>query len=555
MTPAAANKADPGSAGRAEDAGFVIAGEDTLHSRYLTLINRRVKYPPAANGQETVHEYDVVASRYPHFCVVFPFHSNGNGRGGKVTVLREYSQGLHSLVYSFPAGGYDPAKHATKGDCAWQELSEEAQLKGGRLIPLLDAQHPGVPEVKWCVNRFTPFVVIDPQVDECPGPRDDEEHIEVLKMDIAEVKALARRMERVKLGSSDLHVSVACLGTMTYGVQNTEQEAFEQLDYALAQGINFVDTAEMYPVPCGPDTCGATEAIVGNWMQARNNRNEIILATKVLGGPIAADRSCVVANRHVPKLGTAQQGRTDAKSIRCALEASLRRLKTDCIDLYQIHWPDRYVPIFGLAQYHESMERDYISFEEQVRTMGELIKEGKIRHWGLSNETTFGVCKFCEVARRMGLPQPVSIQNDFSLLDRRFEMELAEACSRRHYNIGLLAYGPLAGGTLSGKYQGQGTYDSRHTLFPALQARYHGEPSLAATKKYADLAGKRGLTTVQLALSWVKSRPYLGSCIIGATKMEQLKEDIEAFQVNLDVETLQAIDAIHAECRNPNVMD
>lgn len=311
-------------------------------------------------------------------------------------------------------------------------------------------------------------------------------------------------------------------------------------------------------MPARAETCGATEEIVGRWLKSRNNRNQVILATKVTGGPLSADLRFVVANRYAPRPDSSTVGlpHLDAKSIRDAVEGSLRRLQTPYIDLYQIHWPERYVPIFGWAQYRESSEHDYLSFEEQVQTMGDLIKEGKIRHWGLSNETTYGVCKFNEVARQLGLPPPVSIQNDFSLLDRRFETELAEACSKRHYNMGLLPYGPLAGGTLSGKYLDEKKpCKSRHTMFPGFQPRYYCDPSLKATQRYADMAQRRGLTPTQLALAWVKSRPYVSSTIIGATTMEQLKEDIQAFDLDLDGDTLKEIDVIHRQCRNPNLYD
>ncbi|KAL4428585.1 hypothetical protein ABPG77_008897 [Micractinium sp. CCAP 211/92] len=362
-------------------------------------------------------------------------------------------------------------------------------------------------------------------------------------------------MKYTKLGSSDLEVSIVCLGTMTWGEQNTEEEAWEQLDYAVSQGINFIDTAELYPVPPRPETCGRTEEYIGRWMKARGNRSKIILATKVMGG--AKDgRTFVPANRTVPKDPSPPAPRLEPAQIRAAVEGSLRRLQTEYIDLIQLHWPDRYAPVFGKNQFIASQHYDPVPFEAQVAAVGELIREGKVRHWGLSNETTFGVCKMAEVAAKLGVPPPISIQNDFSLLDRRFEGHLAEACAPFNYNLGLLPYGPLAGGTLTNKYfEGEPSPNARHVKFPGFQPRYHSEPSRAAARAYRELAEQKGLTLAQLALAWCKSRWYVASVIIGATTMEQLKENIAAFDIELDADTLAKIDALHLAHRNPNVTD
>eukprot|EP01025_Chloroclados_australasicus_P044082 TRINITY_DN474_c1_g1_i1.p1 TRINITY_DN474_c1_g1~~TRINITY_DN474_c1_g1_i1.p1 ORF type:complete len:362 (-),score=26.31 TRINITY_DN474_c1_g1_i1:293-1378(-) len=355
------------------------------------------------------------------------------------------------------------------------------------------------------------------------------------------------------LGNSSLKVSELCLGTMTWGVQNTEEEAWEQLDYALSQGINFIDTAESYPVPPSEKVVGRTEEYIGRWITARGNRDKIILATKVIS---RSNRNYVAANRSVPKAENAHNPVLDEKNIREAIEGSLRRLQTTYIDLYQLHWPDRYVPIFGRSQYRLRSEHDSVPFEEQLRTLADLIKEGKVRYWGVSNETAFGLTKFCMLAERYGLPLPVSIQNDFSLTNRNFERELAEVCSPRHYNVGLLAYGALAGGTLSGKYlDGALPPKSRHTLYPDFQTRYHSPQVLEATRKYVELAKSMNITPTQLALAWCRSRWYMGSIILGATTLDQLKECISCIEVELDVDTLKKIDRIHLECQNPNLMD
>eukprot|EP00741_Cyanophora_paradoxa_P008686 tig00001368_g8409.t1 len=362
-------------------------------------------------------------------------------------------------------------------------------------------------------------------------------------------------MEYKKLGSSDLMVSVVCLGTMTWGEQNTEEEAHAQLDLALEMGVNFIDTAEGYPVPARAETCGTTERFIGNWLEKRRCREKLIIATKVAG----PGRNWIAQHRRETlgvDVDAKEVARLSGEQIKLAVNASLKRLKTTYIDLIQLHWPDRYVPLWGTSRYNPEQERPSVPFEESVAALGELIKEGKIRHWGLSNETTFGVCHFAEAAKRLGVPLPVSIQNDFSLVDRRFESELAEACAPGNYNIGLLPYGPLAGGTLTGKFlDGSKPAKARHVLFPGFQQRYHAEPTMAATRKYAELAKKHGITPTQLALAWCKSRWYVASTIIGATSVEQMREDVEAFRVTLSPDVLAAVDAIHAEARNPNILE
>ena len=355
-------------------------------------------------------------------------------------------------------------------------------------------------------------------------------------------------MRYVDLGSSTLKVPVICLGTMTWGEQNTEQEAHEQLDYALDHGVNFLDTGEMYSVPTRAETQGSTEKIIGTWV-AKNRRDSIIIAGKVTG---PSPKSWIPPNRS-PAMPAATT-RMNRESIRAAVNGSLKRMQTDYMDLLELHWPERYVgTMFGAFRYERSKEHDdVVSFEEQVEAVNELIGEGKIREWGLSNETSYGVCCFAETAKRLGLKPPVSIQNDFSLLDRSFEPELAETCAPRHHNLGLLVYGALAGGTLAGKYIDTDPRDARHTLWPTFQPRYHSALSRHAAKGYAEIAKRHGLSPTSLALAWTYSREYVTSTIIGSTKMPQLIECIEALNVTLSDEVLEEIERHHSRCPNPN---
>ena len=366
-------------------------------------------------------------------------------------------------------------------------------------------------------------------------------------------------LRKIPLGHAK-HVLVTdvCLGTMTWGVQNTESEAHEQLDYAVKQrGVNFIDTAEMYPVPSSAKEWvpGRTEEIIGNWL-AKNAelRRELVIATKVSGYQAKSETA---ANRTVPP-GEACPARLDRASVLAACDASLRRLQTDYIDLYQIHWPDRYLPIgafSGSTEYDQSKERPgTVPIRETVAALGELIKAGKIKHYGLSNESTFGVCEFVRAADELGVPRPVSIQNSYCLLHRQFDAELAEACAKSNYNILLLPWTPLAGGALSGKYlDGARPEGARFTLFKSFQQRYINEKSMEATKRYKQIADEAGLSLTTMALNWCKTRPFATSTIIGATNMAQLKENIDAFEpsVKLSRDTLKAIDKVHQDCRDP----
>lgn len=344
-------------------------------------------------------------------------------------------------------------------------------------------------------------------------------------------------MQLHTLPSTDLRVSRVCLGTMTWGQQNSEAEAHAQLDLALAEGINFIDTAEMYPVPPNAETQGRTELYIGSWLAKRGRRDDVILATKV-AGPGRRD--------------WIRGGRTDltAGVIAEAVETSLQRLQTDYIDLYQIHWPQRNVPNFGGVLFDPTKEKDGPPIREQVEGMAAMIRAGKIRHYGLSNETTWGVCEFHRVAKELGVPGPVTLQNSYSLLSRNVDNDLAEALHRQ--GMSLLAYSPLAAGLLSGKYLGGAQpAGARFTLFDSLGARFRKPIVPEAIDAYAALAKRRGISLVQLALGYVDSRWYLGSSIIGATNLEQLREDIAAAQFKLDDETMAEIEALRGRYPNP----
>ncbi|CAM9537248.1 unnamed protein product, partial [Discosporangium mesarthrocarpum] len=323
-----------------------------------------------------------------------------------------------------------------------------------------------------------------------------------------------------RLGESDLVVSEVCLGTMTWGQQNTPEEAFAQLDLAFDTfGVNFIDTAEIYPVPTKPETQGQTDLAIAKWLKTRK-REDVILASKVAG------RSGQTYLRD-----SGEGPRVRKSDIVESVDKSLKRLGTDHIDLLQIHWPDRYVPMFGSELYNPENERDDdIPFEEQLRGMEEVVKAGKVRHIGLSNETPYGVCKMVEVAEREGLPRPASVQNSYSLLVRA-DTELggmAEVCSPRNANVGFLAYSPLAGGVLTGKYQDVENISStsRLNLFPGYMERYRNSLSDKAVNEYLKVATDTGLTGAQLGLAWVYSREFVTSTIVGATSVDQLRENL-----------------------------
>ncbi len=338
------------------------------------------------------------------------------------------------------------------------------------------------------------------------------------------------------LPGTELNVSEVCLGTMTWGEQNSAAEAHAQLDYALSQGINFIDTAEMYPVPPNATTQGRTEAYLGGWLSKRGQEG-LVIASKV-AGPGRRD--------------WIRNGRTDLtrEVIAEAVDTSLSRLRIGHIDLYQIHWPQRNVPMFGATEFDPQKEKRGPSIREQVEGMAALIAAGKIRYYGLSNETAWGVCEFRRVAGELGVPGPVSIQNSYSLVSRNVDNDLAEVLFRER--MSLLAYSPLAGGMLSGKYRNAAAPpNSRFTLFDTLGVRFRKPMVKEAIDAYAALALRRGISLVELALGYVRSRWFVGASIIGATTPAQLAEDIAAAQVELDAETLADIGAIQARYPNP----
>lgn len=346
-------------------------------------------------------------------------------------------------------------------------------------------------------------------------------------------------MRMNRLGDSDLQVSEVCLGTMTWGEQNSEAEAHAQLDYAFARGINFIDAAEMYPVPPRAETQGRTETYLGSWL-ARQPRDRVIVATKVTppgrgfgwirDGALSLTRDNVAA----------------------AVDGSLKRLRTDYIDLYQIHWPERYVPSFGKVHYDPAQERPATPIREQLEALSTQVRAGKVRHVGLSNETPWGVMEFLRLAREHGLPRVVSVQNAYNLLNRTFEGPLAEIT--RHEEVPLLAYSPLAFGHLSGKYLSGGSpAGARLTLFPPFGQRYQKPNVPAASAAYAELALASGMQPSTLALAFVKSRFFVCSTIVGATTVEQLAEDVDAFDVELSADVLAALDELHLRFTNPAV--
>ena len=339
-----------------------------------------------------------------------------------------------------------------------------------------------------------------------------------------------------QLGTSELRVSEICLGTMTFGQQNTVKEAHAQLDYALDRGVNFIDTAEMYPVPAQAETQGRTESFIGEWL-VKQPRDRVVLATKIAGPgrPISWVRGGSLA--------------INRANVRTAVDDSLRRLKTDYVDIYQIHWPDRYVPQFGETAYDRTKERSSTPTVEQLAALADVVRQGKVRYVGLSNETAWGVAEFSRVAREANLPRVITIQNAFSLVNRTFESALAEASRREQ--VDLLAYSPLAFGLLSGKYLAGPPAGARLSLFEGFGGRYRKPNVDEAVAAYAKVARDRGLSLTRLALAFVRSRWFVKSTIIGATSLAQLEENLGSMASELDEATLAAIDAVHARFPSP----
>jgi aryl-alcohol dehydrogenase-like predicted oxidoreductase len=348
-------------------------------------------------------------------------------------------------------------------------------------------------------------------------------------------------MEYRTLGASGVSVSLIGLGTMTWGEQNTEHDAHAQLDYAIDQGVTLIDAAEMYPVPPKPETQGRTEQYIGTWLAQRPAiRDKVVLATKI-AGPARQPHN----PRHIRGAGN----QFDRQNLTEALDGSLKRLQTDYVDLYQLHWPDRSTTTFGRPVY-PWVDDDYtVPIEETLGVLAEFVKAGKIRQIGVSNETPWGVAKFLHAAQALGLPRIVSIQNPYSLLNRTFENGLSEFSHRD--GIGLLAYSPLGFGWLTGKYEGGARpAGARITLFERFQ-RYSKPQAVQATSRYVELARRHGLSPAQMALAFVNSRPFTTSNLVGATSLEQLKENIDSVNLALPAELLAEIDALHELQPNP----
>ncbi|EGW54975.1 NADP(H)-dependent aldo-keto reductase [Candidatus Endoriftia persephonae] len=345
-------------------------------------------------------------------------------------------------------------------------------------------------------------------------------------------------MEYRQLGRTGIHVSALCLGTMTFGEQNSEAEAHAQLDRALTAGINLIDTAEMYPVPPRPETQGRTESYIGSWLAKRGQRDRVILASKVAG---PAD--------WLPYLRDGAP-RLNQHHIEAALDASLRRLQTDYIDIYQLHWPERSTNYFGQLGYQHQPDDHSIPIEETLGVLDKLVQAGKIRHIGVSNETPWGLMRYLQLAETNDLPRAVSIQNPYNLLNRSFEVGLAEIAQREA--CGLLAYSPLAFGVLSGKYlDGVRPTGARLTLFERF-TRYSNPEAEHATQAYVALAREHAVDPAQMALAWVTSRPFVTSNIIGATTLQQLEIDLASLQLKLSPELEAGIEAIHTRQPNPS---
>jgi len=346
-----------------------------------------------------------------------------------------------------------------------------------------------------------------------------------------------------KLGNTSMEVSVICLGTMTWGEQNNQSEAFEQMDYAIDHGINFFDTAETYSIMPRKETYGKTEEIIGNWLRQSGKRKDIVLATKIASKSTGLEW----IREGKEKLGF------DKININAAVDASLKRLQTDYIDLYQLHWPERKVPLFGKLDFvYDEDDINWTPLIEVLENLNDLVKVGKIRHIGLSNETPWGMMKFLEISKETNLPRVMSIQNVYSLVNRVFDTANSEVAIRE--NCGLLAYSPIAGGRLSGKYlNGAQPKNARYTLWPNRFSRHVTERGDRAIEKYVNLAKRHNLTPAKMANAFVNERPFVTSNIIGATSMDQLKENIDSINVTLSVEILESIQEIHSSDPNPCV--
>ena len=346
-------------------------------------------------------------------------------------------------------------------------------------------------------------------------------------------------MKTTRLGNTEISVSRICMGSMTWGEQNTQQQAFQQLDYALANGVNFIDTAELYAIPPKAETYGLSEQYIGNWLSHTGNRHNVVLASKVAGP----------SDNWLPHIRHEATRRLDRPNIEAALDNSLKRLQTDYIDLYQLHWPDRKTNFFGQLGYRHIADEKTVPAEETLAVLGDLVKAGKIRAIGLSNETPWGVMEFMRLSAELNLPRVVSVQNPYSLLNRSYEVGLAEISIREH--AGLLVYSPLGFGVLSGKYlHNKLPHGSRLSLYPDY-TRYSNANGQRATDLYVKLARHHGLEPAQMALAFINSREFVTSTIIGATTMQQLRDNIASADISLGDDVLAGIEQIHQLFSNP----
>ena len=343
-------------------------------------------------------------------------------------------------------------------------------------------------------------------------------------------------MQFKKLGNTDIDVSLICLGTMTWGEQNSKEDAFEQMNYAVENGINFFDTAELYAVPPKEETYGRTESYIGEWFEQKKNRDKIILASKVTG-------------RSGMKWMRGEETRLDKKNITKALEDSLKRLKTDYLDLYQLHWPDRKTNFFGQLGYEHDENDDSIPLENTLEVLNDLVKKGMVRYIGISNDTPWGAMQLIKIAEQKKLARIASIQNPYNLLNRTYEIGLAEVSIKE--NCGLLAYSPLGFGVLSGKYlNNQWPEKARLTLFKEF-TRYLNPTAIKCTEEYVNIAKENNLSPAQMSLAYINAKPFVTSNIIGATTLDQLKENINSIDIKLDEKVIEKIEEIHKKNPNP----
>ena len=344
-------------------------------------------------------------------------------------------------------------------------------------------------------------------------------------------------MKYNKIPHTEIKVSKICLGTMTWGNQNSEMEAFEQLDLSVERGVNFIDTAELYPVPAEAETSGRTSEIIGKWLRKKKNRDKLVIATKIAG---PGDYT-----KHI------RTGGFSPKSIEDAINKSLKRLQTDYIDLYQLHWPERSTNFFGIRDYkHNYKDKWNDNFNEILNSLDGFVKQGKIRNIGISNEKSWGAMRYIEESNKYNLPRVVTIQNAYSLLNRPFEGDLAEISIRE--GLGLLAYSPLGFGVLTGKYiKGTASDNARLKLFPRF-SRYSSTEATNATKEYLKIALDNQLSLTQMSLAFVNQQPFVTSNIIGATNLKQLEENISSIEVNLSEEVLSKINEVHSKIPNPS---